>query len=180
MSKALIVVDMQRGFLHPSGALFRGELVREIIDPIRELVLNENRGAIGIEPTAVFFTQDTHAPGDKEFDLLPPHCIRGSGEEDIIDELQDVMLGASIIRKRRNSAFFETDLAAQLSAANPDEIVVVGNCTDITVLHTVAGLRNRDYRVVVPADCVASYDLQQHEWGLSHIENILGAKITNR
>ena len=62
----------------------------------------------------------------------------------------------------------------------PDKVVVMGDCTDICVLHTVAGLRNRDYPVEVPADCVASFDPQQHEWALGHIEKILGAQVTNR
>ena len=56
----------------------------------------------------------------------------------------------------------------------------MGDCTDICVLHTVAGLRNRDYVVEVPADCVASLDARQHAWALDHMEKILGARITNR
>lgn len=175
MAKALIVVDMQRGFLHPSGSLFCGEQAREIIEPIRERVLQEQGAG-----TDIFFTQDTHAPDDKEFDMFPPHCIRGSGEEDVIDELADLVVFGRVVPKRRYSAFFETDLAEQLSSLQPEEVIVVGDCTDICVLHTVAGLRSRDYKVEVPADCVASFDPQQHEWALSHMEKILGARITNR
>ena len=175
MGKALIVVDMQRGFLHPSGSLFCGEPARQIIEPVRERVLQEKDAG-----SDIFFTQDTHSPDDSEFDMFPPHCIKGSGEEDVIDELADLVLGARVITKRRYSAFFETDLAAQLSALDPDEVIVVGDCTDICVLHTVAGLRSRDYKVEVPADCVASFDAQQHAWALSHMDNILGARITNR
>ena len=75
---------------------------------------------------------------------------------------------------------FETDLAKRLVALNPEKVVVMGDCTDICVLHTVADLRNRDYRVEVPADCVASFDAEQHAWALDHMEKILGAQITNR
>ena len=56
----------------------------------------------------------------------------------------------------------------------------MGDCTDICVLHTVAGLRKRDYAVEVPADCVASFDPEQHAWALGHMSKILGARITNR
>ena len=65
---------------------------------------------------------------------------------EIIPELADLAAGARIVRKRRYSAFFETDLAAQLQELQPEEVVVMGDCTDICVLHTVSGLRNRDYR----------------------------------
>ena len=175
MTRAVIVVDMQKGFMHPSGSLFCGEQARAIIEPIRERVLREQA-----DGAHIFFTQDTHVADDEEFGTFPPHCIAGSGEEDVIDELADLAELARTIRKRRYSAFFETDLAAQLSALQPEEVIVVGDCTDICVLHTVAGLRNRDYKVEVPADCVASFDPQQHEWALSHMEMILGARITNR
>ena len=175
MAKAVIVVDMQKGFMAPEGTLFCGEAARAIIPPIRRRV--EAEKAAG---ATVFFTQDSHAPDDKEFAMFPPHCIAGSVEEEIVDELVDLAAVSRRIKKRRYSAFFETDLAAQLEALAPEKVVVMGDCTDICVLHTVAGLRNRDYGVEVPADCVASFDPQQHQWALGHMEKILGAQITNR
>ena len=99
MAKALIVVDMQRGFLHPSGSLFCGEQAREIIEPIRERLLQEQAAG-----TDLFFTQDTHAPDDKEFDMFPPHCIRGYGEKDVIDELADLVVFGRVVPKCRYSA----------------------------------------------------------------------------
>ena len=175
MARAVIVVDMQNGFMTPGGMLYCGDGAREIIAPLRTRV--EREKAAG---AAVFFTQDTHAPDDAEFEMFPPHCVEGSGEEEIIPELADLAAGARIVRKRRYSAFFETDLAVQLQELQPEEVVVVGDCTDICVLHTVSGLRNRDYKVEVPADCVASFDPGQHEWALGHMERILGARVTNR
>ncbi|MCY3761869.1 MAG: cysteine hydrolase [Gemmatimonadetes bacterium] len=175
MARAVIVVDMQNGFMSPGGTLYCGDEAREIIAPLRARVEREKSAG-----AALFFTRDTHAPDDAEFEMFPPHCVEGSGEEEIIPELADLAAGARIVRKRRYSAFFETDLAAQLQELQPEEVVVMGDCTDICVLHTVSGLRNRDYKVEVPADCVASFDPEQHEWALGHMEKILGARITNR
>ena len=175
MAKAVIVVDMQKGFMDPGGTLYCGDRARQIIAPVRARVeLEKAAGA------TVFFTQDTHVADDREFDMFPPHCIEGSGEEEIIGELSDLAAEARIIRKRRYSAFFETDLAEQLRQLQPEEVIVMGDCTDICVLHTVSGLRNRDYNVEVPSDCVTSFDAQQHEWALGHMEKILGATVTNR
>lgn len=175
MSRAVIVVDMQKGFMAPDGTLYCGDEARRIIEPVRERVERERDAG-----ATVFFTQDTHEPDDAEFQMFPPHCVDGSGEEEIIDELADLAADAQRVKKRRYSAFFETDLAEQLVRLQPDEVVVMGDCTDICVLHTVAGLRNRDYKVEVPADCVASFDTEQHEWALGHMEKILGARVTNR
>ena len=101
MARAVIVVDMQNGFMTPGGMLYCGDGAREIIAPLRTRV--EREKAAG---AAVFFTQDTHAPDDAEFEMFPPHCVEGSGEEEIIPELADLAAGARIVRKRRYSAFF--------------------------------------------------------------------------
>ena len=106
--------------------------------------------------------------------------MRGSAEVEIIDALQPFAAAARLVPKRRYSAFFATDLAAQLRALAPERVLVMGVCTDICVLHTVADLRNRDYAVEVPADCVASFDPDQHLWALNHMERILGATISQR
>jgi len=173
--RAVIVVDMQKGFMTPDGALYCGDAARQIIEPVRRRV--EAEKAAG---AAIFFTRDCHRPDDREFEMFPVHCVEGSGEDDIIDELADLAGAARLINKRRYSAFFETDLAEQLIELGPTEVVVMGVCTDICVLHTVAGLRSRDYPVEVPADGVTSFDVQQHEWALGHMEKILGAQITHR
>jgi len=43
---------------------------------------------------------------------------------------------------------------------------------------TVADARNRDYPVEVPADCMASFDQEAHNFALNRMEKMLGAKIT--
>ena len=121
MAAAVIVVDMQNGFMTPGGTLYCGDGAREIIAPLRARA--EREKAAG---ASLFFTQDTHAPDDAEFEMFPPHCVAGSGEEEIIPELADLAAGARIVRKRRYSAFFDTDLAAQLRELQPEEVVVMG------------------------------------------------------
>jgi nicotinamidase-related amidase len=46
-------------------------------------------------------------------------------------------------------------------------------------LHTVADARFRDYEVLVYTDAVATFDQQMHEFGLKHMDKILGAKLTS-
>jgi nicotinamidase-related amidase len=131
----------------------------------------------------IFFTADTHDPKDREFEIFPVHCVRGTPEAEIVPELQPFLKDATLIRKRRYSAFFETDLESRLKAANPQQVTLVGVCTDICVMHTAADLRNRDYHVVVPADAVATFDGPGHpgddvqRWSLEHLQGVLGATV---
>ncbi len=172
MANTVIVVDMQRGFMSPEGTLYCGDAARAIIAPIRKLVEEaEKRG------DQIIFTQDTHTPDDKEFQMFPPHCVRGTPDWEIIPELADLAARHEIVEKNRYSAFFRTDLEERLAKFKPDKIIVVGDCTDICVMHTVADARNRDYPVEVPMACVASFDPEAHKNALRHMEKILGAKI---
>jgi len=172
MANAVIVVDMQRGFLEKGHPLFCGEEARKSIPNVKKLL--ERELAKG---SALFFTADTHEPDDKEFQMFPPHCIKGTEEAEIIPELADFVAKGTLIPKRRFSGFFETDLAERLKRLAPDKLIVCGVCTDICVMHTVADARNRDYAVEVPANCVASFDPEAHEFAMKHMEKVLGAKI---
>ncbi len=172
MSNAVLVVDMVVGFLEPGRNLYCGDESREIIPRVQRLLDRER--AQGAE---VFFICDTHDPDDLEFQMFPVHCVRGTEEAEPIPELRSYE--GTIVRKRRYSAFFETDLERRLSELNPDKVIICGVCTDICVMHTASDARNRDYVVEVPTDCVASFDQSAHGYALEHMEKILGAKLVS-
>jgi len=172
MANAVIVVDMQRGFLEAGYPLYCGDEARKIIPKVIALLREEMaRGSV------LFFTADTHDPDDREFEMFLAHCVRGTEEVEIIPELSEFVARGTLIPKRRYSAFFETDLEQRLAELKPDKLIVVGVCTDICVMHTVADARNRDYPVEVVRAAVASFDPEAHRFALQHMEKILGAKI---
>jgi nicotinamidase/pyrazinamidase len=127
--------------------------------------------------SSIIFVADTHDPDDLEFQRFPVHCVRGTEECEVIPELSGYE--GVTLRKRRYSAFYETDLAERLAALDPEKIIICGVCTDICVMHTTADARNRDYAVEVHTDCVASFDSDAHRYALDHMEKILGAKMTS-
>ena len=172
MAKAVLVIDMLRGFLEEGYPLYCGAKARQIIPNIQGLL--ERELAQGVK---VFFICDRHDPDDPEFKMFPPHCIKGTTEAEVIPELAKYQ--GEIIPKKRYSGFFGTVLEAKLKELKPEKIIVGGVCTDICVLHTVADARNRDYQVEVPVDCVASFDDEAHRFALAHIEKVLGAKLTS-
>ncbi len=172
MTSVVLVVDMVVGFMEEGHNLYCGDHARRIIPLVRELLERERR-----EGSSVFFICDTHDPDDLEFEMFPIHCVRGTEEAELISELRE--FEGTTIRKRRYSAFFDTDLEQRLAELRPDRIVICGVCTDICVMHTASDARNRDYRVEIPMDCVASFDADAHRYALEHMEKILGAKMTS-
>ena len=115
--------------------------------------------------------------------MFPPHCVEGSGEDEVVPELRPLRRPRHVVRKRTFSGFHGTELEDVLARLAPDVVEVVGVCTDICVLHTVAGLRDRGYEVVVRADLVETYDAPGHDadevnrFALAHMRDILGAKV---
>ena len=172
MKRALIVVDMLVGFLEEGKPLYCGEDARAIIPFVKDKV---DEFVTSGEP--VIFVKDSHAPDDAEFKMFPPHCVVGTDETELVAELRPYESKATVVPKSRYSGFYNTSLATLLWELKPDLVEVVGVCTNICVLYTVEGLRNRDYRVVVHRDGVASFDESAHEFALAQMKDVLGAEI---
>ena len=170
MAKAVLVVDMLRGFLEEGHPLYCGSRARRIISNIQKLLEQESR-----QGATIFHICDHHAADDPEFKLFPPHCIEGTPEAELIPELAGYQ--AEMIHKKHFSGFYNTTLERKLKELDPEALVVCGVCTDICVLHTVADARNRGYEVEVPINCVASFDEKAHAFALEHMEKVLGSRL---
>jgi nicotinamidase/pyrazinamidase len=170
MSNVVLVIDMLRGFLEEGYPLYGGEKVRQVIPNIKRLLDKEIA-----QGSKIFFICDNHDKDDPEFNMFPPHCIAGTAEAEVIPELSKY--AHEIIKKKRYSAFYGTDLEKKLKKLKPDKLIVCGVLTNICVMHTVADARNRDYAVEVPVDCVASPDEAAHRFALEHMEKVLGARL---
>ena len=174
MTTLVMVIDMERGFTDPDGALYVGQTVRDILAPIRAILEAEKA-----KGSPIIFTRDFHDPDDKEFEMWPPHCVRDTWETEIDPALAEFARDAIIINKRRYSAFFDTDLDERLKQIRPDEVIVTGVATDVCVLYTTADLRNRDYQVIIPANAVTSFDPDSHAFALKHMTEILGVHVVD-
>ena len=177
MTNIVLVVDMIKGF-HNIGNLANPRM-RNIIPNVMELLKKKND-----EGYKTIFLGDVHKPNDIEFRNFPPHCVVGTEEIYVIDELRLFLHEGKYIKKNRYSGFFDTELEEVIEDYNPQEVIVVGVCTDICVLHTVVDLLMRDYRVIVPKNCVDTFNAPFHEadeinkWALTHME-MLGAITVN-
>ncbi len=153
---ALIVVDMQNDFVKEDGALVVKQAV-ETIPAIRRLLsLARTHGM------PVFFTQDTHDPGDMEFPIWGEHVLRGSWGWQIVDELAP-RPSERVIQKLRYDGFFGTSLDHELRLKAIHTVIVCGTVANICVLHTAGSAALRGYKVILAIDAVSAitdFDLQ--------------------
>lgn len=177
---AILSVDMVEGFC--SQGPLSSPRVAGIVDPIAQLLTKAwDSGA-----HSILFSQDTHEPNAVEFAAWPPHCVRGTKEAETAAALKNLPFfeQISILEKNSISTGINTSLNTWLKdhskAAN---FIVVGNCTDLcvyqlaTYLRLEANSRQLNWRVIVPAACVATYDRTitsaQAEGGFAHAADFL-------
>ncbi len=168
--EALLVIDMQKDFCYPDGALYAGDHLKKIFEPINKAVSEARK------KMPVIFTQDWHRRDDVEFKIWKPHCIENTRGAEIIDEIS-VGDKDYIIRKRRYSAFFGTDLDLTLRELEIRKLYLTGVLTNICVLHTAGDAALRGYGIAVIKDCTAALNDYDYEYALHHMKNVFNAEI---
>jgi nicotinamidase-related amidase len=164
----LLIVDMQRGFLDPGEAM-EVPPAREVVSVIRGLL-----DLFRAKRLPVFFSEFVYTPevpllvGElhAEHKPAPAGAPRGSGMPSSTcleghHSTQTVPAlaprpGELVVRKHWYDAFAGTPLDGALRARQITSLVMTGTMTDICVLATVIGAFNREYRISVVEDGVAT------------------------
>lgn len=124
----------------------------------------------------VIYVCDSHRLDDREFQMFPPHAVRGTRGGEVIAELKP-RPGDLVVAKTRYSPFFRMELDRLVRELAPQEVIVLGVCASICVMETVSDLRDRDYNVTVCREGVVDFDPQAHDFSLKRIEKTLGARV---
>lgn len=104
----------------------------------------------------IVVTQEVHRPERVDFGREldgdePVHCVEGTPGAALLPEFQP-RPGEHMIRKRRYSAFFATDLDLLLRGLGVRTVIVCGFLTDVCVHYTCADAHQLDYRVRLVAE----------------------------
>lgn len=147
---ALLIIDMQNDFVKEGGSL-PVESAEETIPHIKSLLNDARKNKVRI-----CFTQDTQVEEDKEFDIWPKHCVKGTKGWEIIDELkpeEDEM----VFQKNRYDGFYETSLEHYLSHVwHIETLIITGTVSNICVAHTAASAGLRWYHIIIPANGISA------------------------
>ncbi len=160
---ALLIIDAQKGFM---DSVFD---VENAVNVIESLV-----GAARHASIPIIYTQEMHRKERVDFgreldgseDI---HCLEGTDDVDLIDSLspQD---GEYVIKKRRYSCFFATDLEILLKGLGVNTLIVCGFLTDVCVHYTCVDAHQHDYHVKVVYDGVRGSTVDAHHAALQAIK----------
>ena len=159
--KCLIVVDMVNGFVR-EGVLHDNSIANII--PTQIKLIKETLAYGGL----VIFIKDTHNKDSKEFKRFgnTHHCIKGTKEAELVDELipYEGLVNTISIEKNSTSFMEAPDFRKVVkNLDNVEEYGICGCCTDICVVNGAIGLANyndqwnRDVTIKAYKDAIATY-----------------------
>lgn len=152
-----IAVDMVNGFVK-EGAL-SSEEVLSINEPVAKFAKECKEH--GIENLALC---DCHPESCTEFLTYPVHCVAGTEESELTDELKGTA-DFRVFPKLSVNGWLEDDFRSFIIDGGYDTFLITGDCTDMCVIQLALSIKsglnriNRAGRVIVIKDLVATCSL---------------------
>jgi ureidoacrylate peracid hydrolase len=183
---ALVVVDMQNGFVSKGGSYDKLGMntsnYREIIPRLKELIEFCRSKEIPIfyteavkEASGIDVLTKIHnfLPKSRQERLKFPICIRGTWDGLTIDELKPKE-NDPIVIKRRDSAFQDTEFRVWLQSEGINLLVFTGIDTSICVETSLRDGFNIGYDVALISDATASGNKEHYKTTLQRVRDYYG------
>ena len=188
---ALIVIDMQNGFVSEGGSYHQlgmdtshyREIIpttKKLIDLCRDLDIPIFYTEAIREPSGIDLLTKTHKilPVAREERLTKiPICVRGTWDAATIDEIKPTDKDHVVI-KRRDSAFHDTELEVWLQSLGINTIILCGVDTSICVETSLREGFNEGYDVILVSDATASGNKDHYKTTLQRVKDYYGIVTT--
>lgn len=153
-----------------------GEELREHVVPMADRIasLQQRARALGIPS---IYVNDNYGRWQSDFRRLVDHCLEdGVRGRELVARLVPAADDYFVL-KPKHSGFYSTTLDVLLRYLGAHTLVLTGVAGNICVLFTANDAYMRDYRVVVPSDCVASNTVEENAHALGQMSAVLGADV---
>ncbi len=159
---AVVSADLVEGFCYHGN--LASPRVAGVVGP--GAALFSRARTLGVHDFAL--VQEYHTHDALEFEQFGPHCIGGTDEARTVETLAQLPFADlfTVIAKNTLHPAIGTGMDAWLEARpRLSHFLIVGDCTDLCVyqlmmyLKLTGNAKGRRVDVIVPADCVQTYDL---------------------
>ena len=158
----LIIVDMVNGFVR-EGIMadpYIEHIIPEQIRLIKDFLERNEK---------IAFVKEAHSEDSIEFKTFPKHCVKGTSEAKLVDELKLFEKDALVYEKNSTSAMFAKNFLRDIDEMiNLRNVIITGCCTDICDLNLAIPLKNyfneynREVDIYVPENAVETYNSTSH------------------
>jgi nicotinamidase-related amidase len=168
---ALLLIDVINDFDFPEA-----QQLLEHATPMAERLAALKRRAAGAG-VPVIYVNDNFGRWRSDFRAQVEHCLRAENPgRDIVAQLRPDEHDYFVL-KPKHSGFYSTTLDVLLEYLGVETLVLTGVAGNICVLYTANDAYMRDFKLVVPRDCVASNTGELNEQALEQMRVGLKADV---
>jgi nicotinamidase-related amidase len=168
---ALLLIDVINDLDFPEGE----QLLAHALPMAKKIVTLKRRAKESHIP--VVYVNDNFGRWRSDFNAQVEHCLNDGTRGQEIANLLRPDAEDYFVLKPKHSGFFSTTLDILLGHLDTKVIVLAGMAANICVLFTANDAYMRDFRLVVPNDCVASNSESENRHALKQMQSVLKADI---
>lgn len=166
---ALLLIDVINDLEFEGGE----ELLRHALPAARRIAAFKQRCENAGIPA--IYVNDNFGKWQSDFKKLVSHCLNDNTRGREIVELLKPERDDYFVLKPKHSGFYSTTLDLLLKHLGADTLILAGFTADICILFTANDAYMRDYRLIIPSDCVASQDETENQRALKFMQRVLKA-----
>ncbi len=166
---ALLIIDMINAFDF-KGA---GTMLPRAVTAAKAIAALKQRAKEAGVP--VVYVNDNFGRWRSDFHAILEHCLASPGRQ--IGELLRPEEDDYFVLKPKHSGFQFTTLDVLLEHLGAKTLILTGVAGNFCVLFTAHDAYMRDYRLLVPSDCVASLTADADGFALSHMADVTKADV---
>ena len=166
---ALLVIDMINAFDFQGAPSM---LPRALAAAKAIAALKKRARGAGVP---VVYVNDNFGRWRSDFRSILEHCLRDGVPGKPIAELLEPGGDDYFVLKPKHSGFQFTTLDVLLTHLGAETLILTGVAGNFCVLFTAHDAYMRDYRLVVPADCIASQTEEEDRQALEHMAKVTKA-----
>jgi nicotinamidase-related amidase len=169
---ALLLLDVISDLEFPAGE----RLLRHALPMARRLARLRVRARRARIP--VIYVNDNYGRWQADFRRLTAHSRRAGARGKPVVDLLAPAADDYFVLKPKHSGFFSTALDVLLGYLGARTLILTGMAGNICVLFTASDAYMRDFRLIVPSDCIASETAADTRRALATMQTLLGAGVT--
>ena len=170
-STALLLIDVINDFEFENG-----EQLLKLAMPIGHNIAGL-KSLVKKAGLPVIYVNDNFGKWQSDLNKIVSHCLEDGvrGESFVKLVLPDE--DDYFVLKPKHSGFYCTSLELVLDHVGATNLILAGIAGNNCVLFTANDAYMRDFKIVIPADCVVSESPQENEYALKQMEKVLKADI---
>jgi nicotinamidase-related amidase len=170
-SVVILIIDMINDLEFPEGE----QILPAALQVAERIAALKERCRAAEIP--VIYVNDNFGRWRSDFNAQVKHCLHDGVRGEPLVKLLAPDEGDYFVLKPKHSGFYSTSLDILLDYLHAKTLILTGIAGNICVLFTANDAYQRDFRLIVPRDCLASNTAAENDAALQQIKEVLRADI---